>query len=52
MEKMILNDLKQDLTTAELREIEAAEKKEPGFDEDSPAMTWEQLMQFKRVNNR
>lgn len=52
MEKMILNDLKQDLTTAELREIEAAEKKEPEFDEDSPAMTWEQLMQFKRVNNR
>ena len=31
---------------------EAAEKKEPVFDEDSPAMTREQLIQFKRVNNR
>ena len=52
MEKMTLNDLKQELTAQELRELEAAEKKEPVFDEDSAAMTREQLIQFKRVNNR
>ena len=52
MEKMTLNDLKQELTAQELRELETAEKKEPVFDEDSPAMTREQLIQFKRVNNR
>ena len=49
MVKMTLNDLEQNLTEEELQELEAAEKKEPVFDEDSPAMTHEQLMQFKRV---
>ena len=52
MEKMTLNDLKQEMTAEELRGLEAAEKKEPVFDEDSPAMTQEQLMQLKRVNPR
>lgn len=52
MEKMTLNDLKQEMTAEELRELETAEQKKPVFDEDSLAMTQEQLMQFKRVNPR
>lgn len=51
MVKMTMNDLKQEMTEEELQEIEAAEKKEPVFDEDSPAMMHEQLMQFKRINH-
>ena len=49
--KMTMNELKQELTEEEIRELNAAEKKEPVFDEDSPAMMHEQLMQFKRVNH-
>ena len=49
--KMTMNELKQELTEEEIRELKAAEKKEPVFDEDSPAMMHEQLMQFKRVNH-
>ena len=45
-----MNELDAGLTAEELREIEAAEKKEPVFDGDSPLMMKEQLMQFKRVN--
>ena len=48
--KMMLNDLKQDLSAEELRELEAAEKQEPVLDDDSPAMTPEQLKQFKRIS--
>lgn len=50
MVKMTLNELNQELTPEEIRELEAAEAKTPVFDEDSPAMTMEQLMQFKRMN--
>ena len=50
MVKMTLNDLNAELTEEELRELEAAEKKEPVFDDDSPLMMKEQLMQFKRIN--
>lgn len=50
MVKMTLNELNQELTPEEIRELEAAEVKTPVFDEDSPAMTMEQLMQFKRMN--
>ena len=46
-----MNELDAGLTAEELREIEAAEKKEPVFDGDSPLMMKEQLMQFKRVNH-
>ena len=45
-----MNELDAGLTAEELREIEAAEKKELVFDGDSPLMMKEQLMQFKRVN--
>ena len=50
MIKMTLNDLKLAPSDDELRELEAAESKEPVFDEDSPAMTVEQLIQFKRMH--
>ncbi len=50
MVKMTLNDLNTELTEEEIRELEAAEKKEPVFDDDSPLMMKEQLMQFKRIN--
>lgn len=51
MVKMTFNELSQDLTDEELRELEAAEKADPVFDEDSPAMMHEQLMEFKRINH-
>ena len=52
MVKMTMNDLNQDLTAEELQELDAAGKKEPVFDEDSPLMMKEQLMQFKRINHQ
>lgn len=51
MVKMTLNDLNKELTPEELQELEAAEKKEPVFDDDSPLLMKEQLMQFKRINH-
>ena len=51
MVKMSLNNLDKELTEEELRELEEAGKKEPVFDEDSPLMMKEQLMQFKRINH-
>ena len=50
MAKMTLNELNTELTAEELQELQAAEDKHPVFDEDSPKMTFEQLMQFKRMN--
>ena len=49
--KMTFDEINTDLTPEELLELEEAEKKTPVFDEDSPAMTAEQLMQFKRINH-
>ena len=49
MVKMTLDELDTELTAEELRDLEAAERKQPVFDEDSPEMTLEQLMQFKRM---
>ena len=51
MVKMTMNELSQELTAEELRELETAEKKEPVFDDDSPMLMREQLMQFKRINH-
>ena len=45
------NDLSAELTAEELQELEAAEAKHPVHDEDCPEMTYEQLMQFKRMNH-
>ena len=51
MAKITLNELNAELSNKELQELEAAESKTPVFDEDSPAMTPEQLLQFKRMNH-
>ena len=50
MLKMTLNDLTRELTAEEQLELEAAEQRDPVFDVDSPLMSDEQLLQFKRVN--
>ena len=50
MAKITLNELTPELTNEELQELEAAESMTPVFDDDSPAMTTEQLLQFKRIN--
>ncbi len=49
MARMTLKELSNELTEQESLELEAAEKMAPLFDEDSPAMTMDQLMQFKRT---
>jgi hypothetical protein len=51
MVKMTLNDIKVPLTDDELRELDEAAKKTPVFDSDSPEMTTEQLIQFKRMHH-
>ena len=50
MVKMTMNELDTQLTAEEMKELEAAESRNPIFDDDSPEMTFEQLMQFKRMN--
>ena len=50
MVKMNMNDLNSELTAEEKQELENAEKKEPVFDDESPLLMKEQLMQFKRIN--
>lgn len=50
MAKITMNELNAELTREELQELEAAERIPAVFDEESPAMTTEQLLQFKRVN--
>ena len=42
--------LNTELSAEEMQELENAEKKEPVFDDDSPLLMKEQLMQFKRIN--
>ena len=46
-----IDDLSKELTEEERLELEAAAKMEPEFDDDSPLMMKEQLMQFKRINH-
>lgn len=50
MVKMTLNDLRKAPSEDELLELEAAEKKEISFDEDSPEMTADQLIRFRRMH--
>ena len=50
MVKMTMSELDTQLTAEEMKELEAAESRQPVFDDDSPEMTFEQLMQFKRMN--
>ena len=46
-----MNEITAELTPEEIRELGATEKMPPVFDEDSPQMTAEQLLQFKRMNH-
>ena len=48
--KMNMNELTSELTQEELLELEAAADKPVIYDDDSPEMTKEMLMQFKRMN--
>ena len=48
--KMTMRDVGMALSEEEIRELEAAEKKEAVFDEDNPEMTAEMLSEFKRDN--
>ena len=50
MVKMSINELISELTQEELLDLETAEEKPITYDEDSPEMTPEMLMQFKRMN--
>jgi uncharacterized protein (DUF4415 family) len=52
MAKMTLKELTNELTEQEIIELEAAEKMTHELDEDSPVMTMDQLMKFKRINHR
>ena len=52
MMKMSLNDIGINLSEEELLELEAAEKKDIIFDDDSPEMTMDMLNQFKRMNQQ
>ena len=51
MVRMTMNELNAELTAEELREREAAESSHPVFDNDSPAMTVEQLMQWNKIKD-
>lgn len=51
MAKMSIKELVTPLTADELQDLEAAEQKVPVFDEDSPEMTAEMLLQFKRMSS-
>ncbi len=50
MVKMSINELNADLSADELSELDAASKRQPVFDEESPEMTAEMLLQFKRMH--
>ena len=47
MAKMSIKDLTTELTDREQQELERAATMSPVFDEDSPEMTAEMLLQFK-----
>ena len=50
MVKMNFKDLDRNITAEEMKELEAAEKMMPMYDEDSPEMTEDMLQQFKRMH--
>lgn len=47
--KISMKDLNRELAPDEASELDAAAKLPPVFDDDSPAMTEEQLQQFKQI---
>lgn len=50
MVKMSIKDLDRTLSGEEMQELAAAEQMQPVFDADSPEMTADMLLQFKRMN--
>ena len=50
MQRFRFDELDRELTPDEMREVEAAIAMPTVFDEDSPEMTPEMLMQFKRMS--
>ena len=50
MTRMSIKELNTDLSPEEMAEIDAASKRQPIFDDDSPEMTAEMLLQFKRMH--
>ena len=50
MVKMSINALDRTLSGEEMQELAAAEQMQPVFDADSPEMTADLLLQFKRKN--
>ena len=52
MAKVSYKDLKPELTSDELQEIENAAARTILYDEESPEMTEEMLKQFKRMNQK
>ena len=52
MVKMNFDDIKNELTEEELRELEEAAAGEIVFDEESPEMTPEMLKQFKQMKQK
>ena len=50
MVKMNIKDLDRTLSVEEMQELEAAGQLQPVFDADSPEMTADMLLQFKRMN--
>lgn len=49
MAKMSIKELNSELSPDELSELDAAAALPPVFDDDSPEMTAEMLLQFKRM---
>ena len=49
MAKVKAKNLSKELSSKELKELDAASALPPVFDDDSPEMTAEMLLQFKRV---
>lgn len=50
MVKMSFKDLDRTLSDEEMQDLAAAEQMQPVFDADSPEMTADMLLQFKRMN--
>ena len=50
MVKMSIKDLDRTLSGEEMQDLAAAEQMQPDFDADSPEMTADMLLQFKRMN--
>ena len=50
MARLTIREIGQELSEEELRELNEADNREVVFDEDSPEMTPEMLLQFKKQN--